>query len=153
MAVTKTTVATSDFISIKVSHPRTKLIQYSNAEDFAGIVYDMDPVPDFAIRVEAKFFKEAKPEENEKEENSDGSVVKLLGTMKRQKLIQVELSPYYLHMKLGYALQHNTIFIDNLAWVKEDSYEIGEQDEHSAFTLAEAWLTKKNNNYVTNPFS
>lgn len=149
-----TEVAHSDYISIKVNHARTKLIQYSNETDFAGINYDgIDPVPDFSFRVEAKFFKERTPEENESENLSDGSVVKLLGTAKKQKLLQVEIAPYYLHRKLTYILQHNSIYIDNLAWVKEESYETEDLDEHSAFVPGKTFLTQQDNSYTTNPFS
>jgi len=146
-------VAYSDYLSIKVSHARTKLIQYSNETDYAGIIYDTSPVPDFMIRVEAKFYKRRRPEENESEELSDGSVVKLLGTVKKQKLLQVMQAPPYFHDKLTYILQHNTIYIDNLAWVKEENYETEELDEKNPFETGKAFLTQKNNSYVTNPFS
>jgi len=154
MAVTETIVAKSDLLSIKVNHPRTKLILYSNETDFADLIYDgIDPVPDFAIRVEAKFFKERTPEENESESLSDGSTVKLLGTAKKQKLLQVEMAPYYMHRKLTYILQHNTIYIDNLAWLKEEAYETEDLDEHSAFVPGKVFMTQKDNSYTTNPFS
>jgi hypothetical protein len=154
MAVTETIIARSDLLSIKVDHPRTKLILYSNETDFADLIYDgIDPVPNFAIRIEAKFFRRKRVEENESENLSDGSVVKLLGTVKRQKYLQVELAPDYLHDKIDFILQHNTIYIDNQAWVKEENYETEEVDEHSAFQPGKTHLTLQNNNYVTNPFS
>lgn len=146
-------VAYSDYLSIKVSHARTKLIQYSNEYDFAGIIYDTTPVPNFMIRIEAKFFKERKPEENESESTSDGTIVKLLGTTKKQKLLQVEMAPYYLHNKLADILQHNSIYIDNQAWVKEENYATEEIDEHSPFVYGNTFLTQKNNSYTTNPFA
>lgn len=154
MAVTETIVANSDLLSIKVDHPRTKAILYSNDTDFAGIIYEgLDPVPNFMIRVEAKFYKRRRPEENESEELSDGSVVKLLGTVKKQKLLQVMQATPYLHDKLAYVLQHNTIYIDNQAWHKEENYETEELDEKNPFEKGQAFLTQKNNSYVTNPFS
>lgn len=148
-------VAYSDLVSIKVSHAKTKLIRFSNATDYAGLIYQgISPVPNFSIRIEAKFFEEIDPEENEKEELSDGSVVKLLGTVKIQKLLEVMPAPFYMHRKLKYILQHNTIYIDNLAWVKEDNYEVKEaSDKHDPFREATAWLTQKDNSYTTNPFS
>lgn len=155
MALTETFVGRSDLLDIKTSHAKTKLIQYSNTTDFAGLIYQgISPVPNFSIRVTAKFFSQLGPEENEKEELSDGSVVKLLGTVKKQKKLEVLPAPFYLHFKLKYILQHNTIFIDNLAWVKEESYEVEDPaDEHDPFREAATWLTQKNNSYTTNPFS
>lgn len=147
-------IAYSDYLSIKVSHAKTKLIRYSNDTDFAGIIYDTTPVPDFMLRVTAKFFSEGNPEENESEGLSDGSIVKLLGTVKDEKLMEVLPSPFYLHKKLKLVLQHNTIYIDNLAWVKEQNYEIQEpEDEEDPFREGKVWLTKQSGSYVTNPFS
>ena len=148
------TVAYSDYLDIKPTHKRTNLLQYSDKKDFAGLIYDgISPVPNYAIRVESKFFKTRNPEENESENLSDGSVVKLLGTAKKQKLIQVEPAPPYIHTKLTFILQHNTIYIDNQAWIKEEAYETEDLDEYSAMSIGKAWLTQKNNSYVTNPFS
>lgn len=154
MAVTETIICRSDLISVREAHPNTKLILYSNNTDFAGIIYSgLDPVPNFAIRIEAKFFKERFPEENESENLSDGSVVKLLGTVKDQKQLQVEPAPYYLHKKLKRILQHNTIFIDNLAWEKEENYETEDIDEMNPFATGNGYLTEKTGTFVTNPFS
>ena len=150
-----TVLASSDCISVRVSHPKTKLIQYSNETDFADIIYEgITPTPNFAIRLKAKFFDEDFPEENESETNSDGSSVKLLGTVKDQKQLQIIGVPYYMHKKLKRVLQHNTIYIDNLAWNKEETYDIREkEDEQQSTRDANVWLTQKNDTYVTNPFS
>lgn len=148
------TIAYTDLLSIKPTHKHTNLMQYSNETDFAGLIYqDVTPTPWFAIRVVSKFVKQRNPEENESENLSDGSVVKLLGTAKTQRLLQIEPAPYFLHKKITLILQHNTIYLDNRAWIKEESYELEELDEYSAMNIGKAWLTQASDNYVTNPFS
>lgn len=146
--------AYTDLLDIQPSHKHTNLLQYSNETDFAGLIYEgITPTPSFGIRITSKFFKRRNPEENESESLSDGSVVKLLGTAKKQRLLQVEPAPPYLHDKLTLILQHNTIYMDNRSWVKEEAYETEELDEYSAMSLGKAWLTQASDNYVTNPFS
>ena len=46
----------------------------------------------------------------------------------------------YMHDKLTLILQHNTIYLDNRAWIKEESYELEELDEYSAMNIGKAWL-------------
>lgn len=148
------TIAYTDLLSIKPTHKHTNLLQYSNETDFAGLIYEgITPTPSFGIRVTSKFFKRRNPQEDESESLSDGSVVKLLGTAKKQRLLQVEPAPPYMHDKLTLILQHNTIYLDNRAWIKEESYELEELDEYSAMNIGKAWLTQASDNYVTNPFS
>jgi len=151
---TYTLEAYTDLLDIQTSHKHTNLLQYSNETDFAGLIYEgITPTPSFGIRVTSKFFKRRNPQEDESESLSDGSVVKLLGTAKKQRLLQVEPAPPYMHDKLTLILQHNTIYLDNRAWIKEESYELEELDEYSAMSLGKAWLTQASDNYVTNPFS
>lgn len=111
------------------------------------------PASNFAYRVKAKFFKERDPEENESVPQSDGSIVKLLGTVKNQKKLQVEPSPFYNHRKIKLILQHQSVYTDNYAWVKEENYETEDYDEHDPFYKGETFLTQKNNSFVLNPFS
>lgn len=146
-------LAYSDFIEIKENHRNTRLIQVSNEEDYDNLVYEgIDPTPNFAIRVKCKFVKEREPEENESEPLSSGEVIKLLGTTKKQKLIQVEPAPYYWHTKIRHYLQHNTCYINNQRWLKEDVYETKELNERFPFEVGETWLTLQDDSYVANPF-
>lgn len=152
MAVTEVIKAYSDVLSVKVSHPKTKLIPYSNTVDFAGLIYSgVATIPVFYLRIKAKFYKERDPEENESVPQSDGSHEKLLGTVKNQKLIQVEPAPFYLHRKVKLVLQHQSFFLDNLAWIKEENYETDEIDEHDPFYFGKVFLTLKNGSFVQNP--
>lgn len=149
---TETIVAFSDFLSVKTTHENTRFIEYSNQSSFAGIDYVNDPRT-FGIRVLSKFFVERDPEEDESEELSDGDVVKLSGSVKTQKLLELEPLPYYMHKKLKLILQHNYILIDDEEYTKEEAYEIGEPmgQGRYPFTLGKVWMTLKNS-FVTNVF-
>lgn len=143
-------IAYSDCLEIRVSHDETKLISYSNENDFANISYSLTERPVFIIRVHAKFFKERFPEENESEELSDGEVVKLSGSVKGQKFLQLEPMPYFMHQILKLVLQHNYILIDDEEWEKEEAYDLKELNEKFPLEAAEVWLTLKEEGYVTN---
>lgn len=146
-------LAYSDILHIKEAHSKSILLQYSNVVNYAGIVYaGLDETPFFAYRIKAKFFKERDPEENESVPQSDGSIAKLLGTVKNQKKLQVEPSPFYNHRKIKLILQHQSLYADNYAWVKEENYETEDYDEHDPFYKGETFLTQKNNSFVANPF-
>lgn len=136
-------IAYSDYLSVKERHLDTRLMVYSNNLDFEGIIYSgIEPKPSFCLRVESKFFKPRNPEENEKEELSDGVTIKMLGTLKVQKKIQIEPQPPYMNHKIGIVLQHSSLFLGNVAYIKEDSYETRELDEEFPLESGEAWLTE-----------
>lgn len=149
----RTLIAYSDCIAVQDAHPETKLLQYSNENDFAGIPYDPDYYPIiFSLRLHAKFFEEREPEENESEGLSDGSVAKLSSETKNQKLLEVEPAPSYLHKIIKLALQHNTILIDEQYWEKEEDYETEYLNKKNPFRKGEVWLTVKEDEFFTNVF-
>jgi len=141
--------AKSDLLDI-ADNDETYLIQYSNELDFAGLDYSAGTI--FGVRVESSFFKERFPEEDESEEISDGSVVKLSGSVKNQRLLQIEPTPFYFHNLLKRVLQHNTIYIDGLYWEKEEAYEISEIGPRQPLQKGEVWLTQKEDGYDTNVY-
>jgi hypothetical protein len=145
-------VAYSDCLDIKVAHQETRLVSYSNETDFANISYIVEPRPVFNIRLHSKFFKERMPEENESEDQSDTEVVKLSGSVKSQKLLQVEPAPYFFHYLLKLILQHNYILIDDEEWTKEESYEMENLNEEFPLEPAEVWLTQKSEGYYSNTY-
>jgi hypothetical protein len=144
--------AYSDCLDVKVSHDETRLIEYSNENDFANISYSITPRPTFGIRVHSKFFKERTPEENESEDQSDSDVVKLSGSVKAQRQLQIEPVPYFFHYLLKLILQHNYIFIDEEEWTKEESYEQKILNEFFPMEGAEVWLTQKSEGYYSNTY-
>lgn len=149
----------TDLLDIQSLHANTRLIEYTNEGDFAGIIYDFDdegsPVtvtPTFGIRVHSKFYEPNFPEENEGEDLGDGTVVKLSGSVKEQRLLEIEPLPPYMLKKLKLILQHNSLFIENQSWLKEENYEIDKLDDRYAFFSSSAMLTLKDDNYITNVF-
>jgi hypothetical protein len=144
-------LAYSDCIEVS-EHTETHLIEYSNENDFGGIIYNITPSPVFGIRVHSKFFKERYPEENESEELSNGTTVKLSGDVKIQRLLQVEPMPFYMHKKMKFALQHNYVTVDGEEFTKEDQYEVTELNEKYPLHKAEVWLTQKEDGYFTNVY-
>lgn len=142
-------VASSDLLDI-ADDDETYLIQYSNESNFAGLDYSAGTI--FGVRVHSSFFKERFPEEDESEEISDGSVVKLSGSVKNQRLLQIEPAPFYFHNLLKRVLQHNTIYIDGMYWEKEESYEITEINSKYPLQKGEVWLTQKEDGYDTNVY-
>jgi len=141
--------AKSDLLYI-ADDDETYLIQYSNESNFAGLDYSAGTI--FGVRVHSSFFKERFPEEDESEEISDGSVVKLSGSVKNQRLLQIEPAPFYFHNLLKRVLQHNTIYIDGMYWEKEESYEITEINSKYPLQKGEVWLTQKEDGYDTNVY-
>jgi len=110
-------IANSDCMEVHTDAPDgTNLIKYSNQLDFDGLIYtDVEPKPIFEIRLTSKFFKERTPEENESE-NQSSDIAKLSGTIKEQKLLQIEPHPYFMHRKIKGILQHNSIEIEEDFW-------------------------------------
>lgn len=143
------TIASSDYIDI-ADNEETFLLQYSNESNFAGLDYSAGTI--FGVRVHSMFFKERFPEEDESEEISDGSVVKLSGSVKNQKLLQIEPAPFYFHNLLKRVLQHNTIYIDDMYWEKEEGYEMAELNTKYPLHSSEVWLTQKQGGYDTNVY-
>lgn len=144
-------VAYSDCLDIKPTHNETNLIEYSNESDFANISFSGSVRPVFGIRVHSKFFKERYPEENESDE-FDEDVVKLSGSVKAQKLLQIEPVPYFMHRILKLALQCNYISIDSTEWLKEESYDMKEMNEKFPMEPGETWLTAKGDNNFINTY-
>lgn len=137
----------SDYLQI-ATNSENVYIQYSNENNFAGLDYSADTI--FGTYVKAKFFHERFPEENESEGFSDGSFIKLSGSVKKQKLLQIEPVPYYKHEQLKIILQHNYILIDGQQWEKEENYEMQQLNEKNPFNTGSVWLTLKENSYFTN---
>lgn len=142
--------AFSDYLDIKTSHPLTRLVKYSNAVDFAGLDYSAGNI--FSLRIESKFYTPRFPEEDESDTLSDGTVVKLSGSVKEQKQFITGDLPPYMHHKIKLILQHNTIYIDGEYWEKEESYEMTLPDEKYAFLVGAVFLTKKIDGFTTNVY-
>jgi hypothetical protein len=136
-------VAKSDCLDIKQNHEDTILITYENHVNFAGLVYvGSSPEPEFYIRVPAIFFHQRFPEEDEVMELST-SLATLNGTLRKQRLLDVDYVPYYFHEKLKFVLKHQTVTIFSRQWVKQEVYEIVEGDRRWPVKKAKCWISEK----------
>lgn len=117
--ITRLVFYNSDCIDVKESHNCTALINYTNATDFDGIVYDTSPQPDFNIRIPAQFWKQDNPMEQEDSELSNGVIKTRRQTISEKQLLEVGYMPNYMHKKLQKILMHDTITIDGDQWKKE----------------------------------
>ena len=139
----------SDVHQIRNAHRDTRLIYYTNKLPFAGIAYD-DNEPVFSLRVLSKFFELRMQQEDESEPDAEGNVVKLSGSVKPQKHFIAEAVPPYMVEKLTLIFKHSTIWIENEAWIAEETVEIEKLDERSPFFNVSVWLTKADNNFYSN---
>jgi hypothetical protein len=111
--------------------------------NFAGLVYvGSSPEPEFYIRVPAIFFHQRFPEEDEVMELST-SLATLNGTLRKQRLLDVDYVPYYFHEKLKFVLKHQTVTIFSRQWVKQEVYEIVEGDRRWPVKKAKCWISEK----------
>ena len=134
----------TDCIHLSESHSCTKLIEYYNARNFAGLIYeDQSPDITFYARFPIVFFHEREVEEDESIELPN-SVLSLNTQTKTQRQLSTSLMPHYMHRKLLLVLQHQNVIIDGKTWVKEDPYERLDSDRRWPLRKATCWLTDKN---------
>lgn len=143
----KVVIARSDLQNVRELHEDSLLVTVSNDSDFAGIIYNSGS-PAFNHRIFARFYEERYPEENESVEDGSGSIDKLSSTTKTQRHLEVEPMPPYEHKKLKLALQHNSIFIQNQSWLKEENYEMEKLSDKYPFFTGAVFLTLKDENYL-----
>jgi hypothetical protein len=137
------TVAKSDCLDIRQNHDDTILLTYSNHRNFAGLVYqNTSPNTTFNIRIPAIFFHQRFPEEDEVMELSS-ELATLNGTLRKQRLLDVDYSPYYWHEKVKLILKHQSLSVFNRGWVKQEAYQIAEGNRQAPLKKAQCWLSEK----------
>lgn len=140
----------SDQIFISDEVFGTQLLQYSNANNYAGI--DYTGAEKFCLRVPAKFYEERQPEEDESEALSDSSIVKLAGTVKRQKYLEIEPLPPYMILKIKLILKHNSLKVDEDYYIQEEAMDVAKLNDRFALFISRVWLTLRNNGFFTNVY-
>lgn len=136
-------IAKTDCLYITQNQEDTILLTYSNHRNFAGLVYEsVSPENEFYIRIPAIFFHQRFPEEDETMELST-SLVTLNGTLRKQRLLDVDYVPYYFHEKLKLILKHQILEVFNRQWVKQEGYEIVEGERRWPVKKAKCWLSEK----------
>lgn len=137
---TEEDVAKSDAHDIATEQPNTILINYSNDYNYAGLVYADGQ--QFNLRVPAIFFHQRFPTQEEVMQLSS-SLVSLNSTIRRQRLMDTDYMPYYMHEKIALVLAHQTVNIYNKLWAKEEAYEIADGNRMYPEKKAKVWLSEK----------
>lgn len=137
-------VAKSDFLDVRTTQRSTNLIQFSNTENYAGLNYS-NGSPDVInfIRIPSRFFHE-KIDETDEIMELTSSIVITGSTTKKQKTMEIQPMPYYMHQKLVLILKHGYVEIGNSIWIKSDKYEINEGRNDWPLKSAKVILTKRN---------
>jgi hypothetical protein len=138
----------TDLLDIKSNHANTLLTQYTNKNTFAGIDYSDEPV--FSIRALARFFKPKIVQERESEPDGAGNIVVLSGSVKVQKLLEIQEVPPYMLEKLALIFAHNSVWINNESWASEEPGEEEELDDRSPLYNFSIMLTRQNDNFALN---
>jgi hypothetical protein len=145
------TIFNSDYLDIRDNHADTRLISVTNGIDYAGLAYeDITPEPQFSLRLKSKFYVPRFPEENESEPDGGGNVDKLSSEVKTQRLLEVDPLPPYMLYKVKLHLQHNTIYVENQAWIKEEPLDQEQVGDQNPFFKSNTYLTLKNDEYFIN---
>lgn len=139
-----TALMKSDIISPRELHSCSNLIAYSNSKVYAGLDFVVGtPPPEFKIRVPSVFFEEAFPDEHEEFDLSGSQMVRLLNIEKRQRKLEFDYMPFYMHQKMKLILSHDTVEIDGLSWLRSDPYEIDDANKRWPMRKASVMLTDK----------
>jgi hypothetical protein len=139
-----TTIAKSDCISIKETHPETVLINYHNNRIFSSLNSAVGtPDPEFNLRIPAIFFQERFPEESEVIELSNSRNIQLSAQLKVQKKLDIGMMPFYMHQKMKLVLKFQNVTINDQEWVQQEAYEIPDSNKRWPLRRAMVWLNQK----------
>lgn len=135
-------IAHSDVHYFTETVPDSILITYSNHINVFGLVYsDISPDVQFNLRIPAIFYHQRFPEEDEVMELTD-QLVTLNGSMRRQRLLDTDYLPYYMHEKIKLALKHQYVQIYNKFWTKQESYDIQDGNRMHPEKKAKCWISE-----------
>jgi len=137
-------IARTDALDIKDTQDETVLITYSNHRNYAGLNYsDVSPDPEFSLRIPAIFVQDDFPQTDEVLQLSNSRMIQLNAEITSKWLLQVKQVPMYLHKKILIALTHQYVYINGLAVVKNDAYEILKGNPRYPLKQATCLLTEK----------
>lgn len=143
MPLTQTFVKKSDCLDVRTNHQCTKLMEYTNSDDFDGIIYDMSPQPTFYLRVPAQLLEDENPQTQEDLELSNGTIVTVRQTIQEKSIFKLGYMPPYMHTKVQKVLMHDTVVIDDIQWKRRDPYEAPRIEDYP-LKKGEVLLTKYN---------
>lgn len=136
-------IAKSDVHYFTTSVDDTILMTYYNHINVFGLVYEYGLSPDlqFNLRVPAIFYHQRFPEEDEVIELTS-ELVTINGSMRRQRLLDTDYLPYYMHEKIKLALKHQFVSIYNKFWTKQESYDIQDGNRMHPEKKAKCWISE-----------
>jgi hypothetical protein len=144
---TETIEAYSDCVEIAETWENTKLLEYSNRRNYAGIVNDGSAgTPDqttFYLRVPAVFNEERYPESVQAEPLSNNQFISLNSQVEKQKLLETDYIPAYMHLKIQLVIKHQFLQIDGVNYVQRESYEKADGNKRDRFRKATVYLTER----------
>lgn len=138
-------VAKSDCLSVKAEQVGTVLISYSNYRNYAGIINNNgSPDLTFYLRIPAVFNEERFPETDEVHQLSNNRFISLNSQVKKQRLLETDQMPNYMHLKIKEVLKHQFVTIEDKDYVKEEPYEqVENANKRWPMRRYTCWLTEK----------
>lgn len=138
-------VAKSDCLDVKAEQEGTILIQYSNYRNYAGIINNNgSPDLNLYLRIPAVFNEERYPETDEPLQLSNNRIISLNSQVKKQRLLETDQMPNYMHLKTQLALKHQFVTIEDVDYIKEEPYEqVENSNKRWPMRRYTCWLTEK----------
>lgn len=142
-------IAKSDCISIKAEHVGSVLMNYSNYRNYAGIINNNgSPDLTFNLRIPAVFNEERFPETDEPMQLSNNRFISLNSQVKKQKKLETDQMPMYMHLKVMEVLKHQFVTVKaddkEVDVVKEEPYEqVENSNKRWPMRRYTCWLTEK----------
>lgn len=135
----------SDVLDIREQHDCTVLLEYSNENDYAGLIYeDISPEQSFYLRIPADFWQERPIEEMETHDLSNNKTIALNSEVKTQRLLETDFLPNYMHTKLAIILKHQTLIINGTAYTQTEAYNKMQGNKRFSTKRANVWLLEQN---------
>jgi hypothetical protein len=116
-------VKKSDCIDMRNAHLCTKLISYTNADNFDGLIYEISPQPTFYKRIPANWVDSQNPQTLEDLELSNGVIVTVRQTIQEKQELEIGFLPWHEHKTIQKIFMHDTFVMDEIQWKRRDAYE------------------------------
>jgi hypothetical protein len=137
--------ARTDYLEVKAEHEGTILISYSNHRNYAGLINQQtSPDTTFYLRIPATFNEKQMLEEDQVLPLSNNRIISLTSQVKKQRFLETDQMPMYMHLKVMEALKHQFVEIEELEYVKEDAYtQSPNSNKKWPLRAYTCWLTEK----------
>jgi hypothetical protein len=134
----------SDCLSIKLSHGCTILLSWTNDENAFGFDYSNLSFTQ-NLRVKAKLWMPNYPKRKNVFKDSTGSRSILKSETSKEELLTVAEMPEYLHDALSIGVEHDTLEVDGVEYINEESEYTPKWRKSSQLAPVEVVLIKDQN--------